>query len=70
MINEKLYRRLERLEEEKIPADPPRIIDVCYVDSDGSPAGGYQVVIPACGSGHDYRRGAAGPRASSRNRFR
>jgi hypothetical protein len=41
MIRAALIRRLERLEEERIPDGPTRIIEVCYVDSDGSPTGGY-----------------------------
>jgi len=46
MIKERLYRRLEKLEDERIPDDPTQIINVCYVNTDGSPAGGYQVVLP------------------------
>jgi hypothetical protein len=71
LMKEKLYRRLERLEEERLPAGPPHILDVVFVKPDVTRAPrGIQVIIPPCGSGHDYRRGAARRRTSSRNRLR
>jgi hypothetical protein len=67
MIRVNLIRRLERLEEERIPDGPNRIIHVEYVDSDGSPAGGYEVVIPPLPS---RRRSGGGVPWWSRNRYR
>ena len=30
-VKEKLYRRLERLEEERLPAGPPHVLDVVFI---------------------------------------
>jgi hypothetical protein len=59
MIRAALIRRLERLEDERIPDGQTRIINVEYLDSNGSPTGGYQVVIPPLPS---QRRSGAGCR--------
>ena len=67
MIRASLMRRLERLEEERVPDGPTHIINVEYVDSDGSPAGGYEVVLPPLPS---RRRSGPGLPLWSRSRYR
>jgi hypothetical protein len=71
MIKGNLLRRLGALEEQMVPAGPPKIINVVYVNSDGTLApGGYTIEIPSYGPAQDYRRGAAGPRTLPQRRLR
>jgi hypothetical protein len=58
MIARTLTRRLERLEEQKIPMGETHIINVVYINSDGTEApGGYQVTLPPCGCARDRQNG-------------
>jgi hypothetical protein len=62
-VKEKLYRRLERLEEEMIPTGPPHIFDVRFINPDGTEApGGFQIEVPSYGPepAHRMRRGLRG----------
>jgi hypothetical protein len=69
MIREKLYRRLERLEEEMMPPGPPTILHIVPINPDGTQApGGFTFEIPSYRPAQDYWRGAAGPRTLSRRR--
>ncbi|MCU1338355.1 MAG: hypothetical protein JWO19_3936 [Bryobacterales bacterium] len=43
-----LYQRLERLEEQIIPAGELRVVQIVYVDSDGSEETGPRVELPPC----------------------
>ncbi len=50
MINKTLARRLEQLEERMLPTGEPMIINIVYVNPDGSVDGEpLRVEIPACG---------------------
>ena len=58
MINKTLARRLEQLEERMLPTGEPMIINVVYVNPDGSVDGEpLRVEIPACGPAHQPRPG-------------
>jgi hypothetical protein len=68
MINRNLARRLKRLEDRMMPTGEPTIINVSYVNPDGTRApGGYAVVGPAR-SMLDRQQG--GPYFSNRVGFR
>jgi hypothetical protein len=57
LVKEKLYRRLERLEEEMIPAGPSTILNVVFIKPDGTQApGGFQMVIPSYGAAESGNR--------------
>jgi hypothetical protein len=47
MITRNLTRRLERLEEELIPAGEPKVIQIVFVDSDGSRELGQRLEFPS-----------------------
>jgi hypothetical protein len=67
MISRNLAGRLKRLEDRMMPTGEPTIINVSYVNADGTPApGGYQVGIRACSSVQDGRRRASPPRFANR----
>jgi hypothetical protein len=68
MISRNLAGRLKRLEDRMIPAGEPTIINVMYINPDGTrEPGGYSVVGPAR-SMVDHRRG--GPNFVNRVGFR
>ena len=44
-----LYRRLERLEEQTMPMDEPKVWQIIILDSDGTQTLGDQIEWPSCG---------------------
>jgi hypothetical protein len=63
MISRNLSRRLERLEELRMPSGVQHVIKVTYVNTDGTPTGeGYRVEIPSRSPSQDsWRRSAPSP---------
>ena len=59
-------RRLKKLEGQMAPNAPNHIINVTYINRDGTRAGGYSVEIPPLGSSRD----SAVPPTASRSRCR
>jgi hypothetical protein len=56
MITRNLTRRLERLEEETLPVGEPMVIQVVYVNTDGTERDGPRVEIPTYLASRSRRR--------------
>jgi hypothetical protein len=69
LLSDLLYHRLERLEEQ-IPTGECRVIQVVFVDSDGSEELGPRVEFPACSPGHKPRCGGRTPQSWSSTHYR
>jgi hypothetical protein len=51
-----ITRRLERLEEETMPVGEPTVLQVVFVNTDGTERDGPRVEIPAYPAGRSRRR--------------
>ena len=71
LMKENLYRRLDILEEERLSAGPPRILDVVFVKPDGTRAPrGLQVLFPRAAQRNNNRRRGTLRREWSQSRGR
>jgi hypothetical protein len=52
-----LSRRLERLEEQMMPAGEPTVLQIVAVDSNGNRTNGPRFEVPSYPPAHDRRRG-------------
>ena len=69
-MTKSIYHRLQRLEEEMMPKGEPHVIQVVFVDSDGSEKMGPRIEIPPCRPVHRHWRGAIRPQRWAPTRYR
>ena len=70
MIARNLTRRLERLEDELIPEGEPKVLQIVFVDSDGTRELGHRVEIPSYSGAKGRWRGTNGRQSSRRGSYR